>query len=53
MARIAPAILLHFLHPWRSDAGSAEKTMNKHLVVSSVHLHYNLTDVHKGEALIL
>jgi len=24
MARIAPSILLHFLHPWRSDVGSAE-----------------------------
>ncbi len=24
MARIVPTILLHFLHPWRSDVGSAE-----------------------------
>ncbi len=25
MARIVPAILLHFLHPWRLDVASAEK----------------------------
>jgi len=24
MASIVPAILLHFLHTWRADAGSAE-----------------------------
>ncbi len=24
MARIVPTILLHFLHPWRSDVGSVE-----------------------------
>ncbi len=53
MARIVHAILLRCLHPWKSDVGSAEKAMNKHLDVSSVQMHYYLTDVHKGEALTL
>ncbi len=53
MVRIVPGILLHCLHSWRSDVGSAENAMHKHLAVSSVHLHYNLTDAHKGEALTL
>jgi hypothetical protein len=53
MARIVPTILLHFLHPWRSDVGGAENAMNKNLVVSSVHMNYNITHIHKDDTLIL
>jgi hypothetical protein len=31
MARTVPTILLHFLHPWKSDVGSAENAWSNFL----------------------
>ncbi len=45
MARIVPTILLHFLHPWRSDVGSAENASlhgwtDRYLLLQYLHFRH-------------